>query len=140
VLPPRRAGARLPLLTPAAPPVLLAEPDSARALALDSVTFEGGPFKLTTPHNFIADRRVTLLARNVEFAPGESARQLVVRAEAAGGETLQLPVEHAGRVPGFPSHTQINARLTDGMTADGDSQVSVTLRGVTSNSVALAIR
>ena len=61
-------------------------------------------------------------------------------AAAAGGETLQLPVEHVGRVPGFPSLMQITVRLADGMTADGDFQVSVTLRGVTSNRVTLAIR
>ncbi|MET0646542.1 MAG: DUF3466 family protein [Pyrinomonadaceae bacterium] len=130
------------MLTPAAPPVLLTEPDSERALALDSVTFESGPFMLSTPHNFSADgrRRITLLARNVEFTPSESAQQLMVRAEGAGGETYQLPVEHAGRVPGFPSLTQLTVRLADGMTAGGDFQLSVTLRGATSNKATVGIR
>ena len=130
------------MLTPTGPPVLLTEPDSARALALDSVTFEGGPFTLSTPHNFSADarRRVTLLARNVELAPGESSQQLVVRAEGAGGETHQLPVEHLGRVRGFPSLTQITVRLADGMTGGGDFQLSLTLRGSASNKATLSIK
>jgi probable HAF family extracellular repeat protein len=130
------------MLTPAGPPVLLTEPDSARALALDSVTFESGPFTLSTPHNFSADgrRRVTLLARNVEFAPGESAQQLAVRADGAGGERYDLPVEHAGRVPGFPSLTQITVRLADGMNAGGGFQLSVILRGATSNKATVELR
>ena len=129
------------LLTPTAPPVLLTEPDSAMALALDSVTFERAPFTLSTAHNFSDDgrRRVTLLARNVEFAPGESAQQLSVRAEGAGGVTHLLTVEHVGRVRGFPSLTQITVRLADGMTAGGDFQLSLTLRNVVSNKATLSI-
>src|ERR1044072_327401 len=73
------------LLTPTQPLVLLTEPDSARALGLDSVTFERVPFTLAGAHNFSSDgrRRLTLLARNVEFAPGENAQQLLVRAEGS---------------------------------------------------------
>jgi probable HAF family extracellular repeat protein len=129
------------LLTPAAPPVLLTEPDSAAALALDSVTFERAPFTLSTAHNFSADgrRRVTLLARNVEFAPGEGPQQLSVRAEGVGGETHLLPVEHVGRVRGFPSLTQITVRLADGMTTGGDFQLSLTLRNAVSNKATLSI-
>ena len=63
-----------------------------------------------------------------------------MRAQAAGEGTLQLPVEHVGRVSGFPSLTQITVRLADGMSANRDFQVSVTQRGVTSNRVTLAIR
>ena len=129
------------LLTPTAPPVLLTEPDSAAALALDSVTFERAPLTLSTAHNFSADgrRRVTLLARNVEFAPGESAQMLSVRADGAGGASHLLTIEHVGRVPGFPSLTQITVRLADGMTAAGDYQLSLTLRGATSNKAPLSI-
>lgn len=128
------------MLTPAGPPVLLTEPDSATALALDSVTFERGPFTLASPHNFSLEgrRRLTLLARNVEFAPGEDAQQLSVRAEGPAGEPHLLPVEHVGRVPGFPSLTQINVRLTDDLAA-GDYQLSLTLRGATSNKATLSL-
>lgn len=129
------------LLTPSGPPVLLTEPDSARALALDSVTFERSPFTLSTAHNFSADgrRRVTLLTRNIEFAPGESAGQLAVRADAQGGETHTLSVEHVGRVPGFPSLTQITVRLADGMTQGGEFRLSLALRGASSNQATLAV-
>ncbi|HEX8337350.1 MAG TPA: DUF3466 family protein [Pyrinomonadaceae bacterium] len=129
------------LLTPTAPPVLLTEPDSAAALALDSVTFERAPFTLSSAHNLGADgrRRVTLLARNVEFAPGENAQQLAVRAEAPAGETHLLPIEHVGRVPGFPSLTQITVRLTDDLAAGGDFRLSLVLRGAASNQATLSI-
>ena len=129
------------LLTPAGPPVLLTEPGSAAALALDSVTFERGPFTLASAHNLGADgrRRVTLLARNVEFAPGENVQQLVVRAESPTGETHLLPIEHVGRVPGFPSLTQLTVRLVDGLAAGGDFQLSLVLRGAASNKATLSI-
>lgn len=129
------------MLTPAGPPVLLTEPDSARALALDSVTFERDPFTLSSLHNFSADgrRRVTLLARNVEFAQGESAQLLAVLAEGAGGETHNLAVEHVGRVRGFPSLTQITVRLADGMTAGGNFKLSLSLRGSVSNKATLGV-
>jgi probable HAF family extracellular repeat protein len=130
------------MLTPTEPVVLLTEPDSAKAVALDSVTFERDAFTVTTPRNFSADerRRVTLLARNVEFAPGETTQQLVVRAEDARGQTHQLPVEHAVRVRGFPSFAQITVRLTDALAAGGDFQLSVTFRGATSNKATLSIK
>ena len=130
------------LLTPTAPLVLLTEPDSAKALAFDSVTFERDAFTVKTSRNFSADglRRVTLLARNVEFAPGEAAQQVFVRAEDARGQTHQLPVEHVERVRGFPSFAQITIRLTDALAAGGDFQLSVTFRGATSNKAALSIK
>ena len=129
------------LLTPTQPLVLLTEPDSASALALDSVTFERGPFTLSSAHNFSSDgrRRITLLARNLEFAPGENVQQLSVRAEGPMGETHLLPIEQVGRVPGFPSLTQITVRLTDGLAAGGDFQLSLILRGTASNKATLRI-
>ena len=130
------------LLTPTEPAVLLTEPDSAKALALDSVTFERDAFTVATPRNFSPDgrRRITLLARNVEFAPGETAAQLAVRADDARGQTHQLPVEHVERVRGFPSFAQITVRLTDALSAGGDFQLSVAFRGATSNKATLTIK
>lgn len=130
------------LLTPTAPLVLLTEPDSDKALAFDSVTFERDAFTLTTPRNFSADgrRRVTLLARNVELAPGETAQQVVVRAEDARGQVHQLPVEHVARVRGFPSFAQITVRLIDALAPGGDFQLSVSFRGATSNKATVTVK
>lgn len=130
------------LLTPTEPLMLLTEPDSTKALALDSVTFERDAFTVASARNFSGDgrRRVTLLARNVELAPGETAQQVVVRAEDAGGQTHQLPVEHVARVRGFPALAQITVRLADALAAGGDFQLSVTFRGATSNKATLSIR
>jgi probable HAF family extracellular repeat protein len=128
------------MLTPAEP-VLLAEPDSSRALALDSVTFERDPFSLNSRHNFSADgrTRLTLIARNVEPPPGAGAQQLSARAEDAAGQTHPLAVEHVGRVPRFPALTQITVRLPDSL-AGGDFRLSVTLRGLTSNKVVVTVK
>jgi uncharacterized protein (TIGR03437 family) len=74
-----------------------------------------------------------------EACPGAAGKDLL-RAEGVGGETHLLPVEHVGRVPGFPSLTQITARLADGMTAGGDFQLSLTVRGSVSNKATVGIR
>jgi hypothetical protein len=71
--------------------------------------------------------------------PGEDAQQLSVRAEGPAGVTTLLPVEHVGRVPGFPALTQITVRLADGLNAGGDFQLSLTLRGASSNKATLSI-
>jgi probable HAF family extracellular repeat protein len=128
-------------LTPTEP-VLLTEPDSAKAIALDSVTFVRDPFPLSTAHNFSTDgrTRVTLIARNVEFAPNEGVQDLAVRAEGAEGVMHSMPVEHVGRVPGFPSLRQITVRLPDSMAAGGDFRLFVTLRGASSNVGTVSIR
>jgi probable HAF family extracellular repeat protein len=130
------------MLTPVEPVVLLTEPDSTKALALDSVTFERDAFSVKTPRNFSADgrRRVTLFARNVEFATGETAQQLSVQAEDGHGQTHLLPVEHVERVRGFPSFAQITVRLIDALSAGGDFHLSVTFRGATSNKTTLSIK
>ncbi|HEY9404326.1 MAG TPA: DUF3466 family protein [Pyrinomonadaceae bacterium] len=130
------------MLTPTEPVMLLTEPDSAKALALDSVTFERDAFTVTTARNFSTDgrRRVTLFARNVEFLPGETPQQIVVRAEDVRGQTHLLPVEHVQRVREFPSFAQITVRLTDALSTGKDYQLSVTFRGATSNKATISIR
>ena len=59
--------------TTAAPPVLLTEEDSWRAVALDSVTFVRDPFSQINNHNFSSDRRtrIVLFSPNIDLAAGE---------------------------------------------------------------------
>ncbi|MCA1567939.1 MAG: hypothetical protein LC803_20295 [Acidobacteria bacterium] len=130
------------MLTPSDHVMLLTEPGSGKALALDSVTFERDPFTLSTARNFSADgrRRITLFARNVEFVPNDGTLQLVVRAEGSDGATHQLAIEHVNIVPDLPSLTQITVRLPDGLAAGGEFQLSITSRGATSNKAPLSIK
>lgn len=128
-------------LNPSAAPTLLTEENLARAVALDSVTFVRDPFSLNTSHNFSPDRRtrVAVFAVDVELAPGESTSALTARAEASGGRIIPLPVEHVGKVEGFGWLTQINLRLPDELANAGEVRVSISLRGVTSNSVVVRL-
>lgn len=131
-------AARAFLLTPTTP-VLLTEPGADEALALDSVTRQRGPFRPTNPYNFSADgrTRLVLLARNVELLPGETALPLSVEATNAQGATFQLPVEHAGPVPGDRWLTQIVVGLTDALNGPADLRLRLLLRNATSNTATI---
>ena len=128
------------LLTPAAP-VLITEPDSGRAVALDSVTFVRDPFPVMSEHNFSADRRtrILLFARYVTQAPGEPSSVLTAQAEGPGG-LYPLPIEYFGPVPGLSWLTQIVVRLPDGLSGGGDLQVSIAFRGAASNKGTVSIK
>jgi hypothetical protein len=125
-----------------APPTLLTEGDSARALALDSVTLMSAPFPPTGEHNFSADRRtrVSLFATNVWLRPGESLSVITARAEDSRHVSYQLPVESVGRTPGFPWLTQVVVKLPTELAGAGDVRVSISVRGVVSNEVLLATK
>jgi hypothetical protein len=122
-------------------PALVTEANSARAIALDSVTLVRDPFPPVNPHNFSADQRtrVMLFARNVELQPGEGATAVTAQAEDAQGRVFQLPVEYVGRVRDFDWLTQIVVRLPDELAGAGDVLVSFTVRGVTSNRAVVSV-
>ncbi|MGH9900414.1 MAG: PQQ-dependent sugar dehydrogenase [Pyrinomonadaceae bacterium] len=122
-------------------PALLTEENSQRAAALASVTSLRDPFVLPAPFNFSADQRtrVMLFAVDLNLLPGEGASAVTVRAEGAQG-IYTLPVEHVGRVPNFDWLTQVTVRLPDEIAGAGDVQVSISLRGMTSNRALLTIR
>ena len=130
-----------PVPTPGDPPVLLTEGGGARAVALDSVTWLRGPFSVLTPHNFSADgrTRVMLFAANAELRPGEGASVVTAQAEDSQGRVYPLPVEYAGRVPGFSFLTQVNVRLPDELAGRGDVWVSLSVRGVVSNKALVSV-
>jgi hypothetical protein len=108
-----------------------------RAVALDSVTWIGGPFRVLTDHNFSADHhtRVILFTSDLGMTQPDST-QLIVR---AGG--VMLTVENVGPVVGVSgmSASYIIVRLPDGLPT-GDLPLVITLRGFDSlNSPTLSI-
>jgi len=116
--------------------LIIAEHNSDRVAAVDSVTLVRGPFAPTTNFNFSADHRtrITILI----FGLGLNSSDVsVVTVQAVG---LSLSVENIGPLtaPGF-SATYIVARLPEEIPA-GNWPLTVTVRGVaSSNSPFLAI-
>lgn len=127
---------------PPQPPALLIDETSGRAAALDSVLFTRDPLPIINTLNFSLDRRtrVTLFAVNAELNPGEGFSAVTAQAEDAQHMVHPLTVEFVGRVPNFDWLTQINIRLPDDLANAGDVWISISLRGVPSNSALFGIR
>ena len=122
------------LLTPTQP-LLLTEPNSTKAIVLESIAFFRDPFNLLTRHFLSPDRRtrLTILAQNIEIIPGENIPPPTVQAEDAQHQLIDLPVEFIGRVPGATWLTQITVRLPDQLNTAGEMQLRISYRGRTSN-------
>ena len=122
------------LLTPTQP-MLLTEPNTNKAIAVQSVMFLRDPFRIMTPHNLSSDTRtrLTIIVRNMETIAGESIAPPTVQAEDSLHRSISLPVEFVGKVPKAGWLTQIVVRLPDELDGAGDLQLSVSFRGRTSN-------
>lgn len=120
-------------------PVLATELNSQRAVALDTVLTMRDPFPITNDHYFGTDKRtrVSLFATNLELKQG-----LVITAQAVDPQQTvhQLQVEFVGGLPTFPGFTQIVVKLPDGITIAGDLQITITVRGKTSNVVLVGVK
>lgn len=124
-----------PTPTPQAP-TLLTEEGTNRAVALDSVTFVVGPFSKFGPHNFSFDQRtrVMLFTSNLGLGPSDNLSG-VLSVQIQGGSLL---IERVGAVPGLTDTSYIIVRL-DGASLGTNLPLTVTLRGVTSNTATIDI-
>ncbi|HEX7174659.1 MAG TPA: hypothetical protein VF240_05190, partial [Pyrinomonadaceae bacterium] len=141
-----------------AAPVLLTEGTGAttRAVAYESVSRSGEPFRVTAPVAWEPDSRtrVMLFAMNLSLLPGEGASALTADAEDAAGRRYPLKVEYVGKPPytefDVPNKAYrdvgqgwlfaIVLRLNDEMADDlGDVLVRINLHGVSSNRVRIRI-
>ena len=115
-------------------PMLISEPGSDSAVALDSVTLVRDPFPLTNIFNFSADHRTRLMlfGMNMALLPGDA---VTARAEDAALNVYPLTVEFVGPLPGADGVTQIVVRLRDNTPSGQTLFVSATLRGRTTNKV-----
>ncbi|HEX5873168.1 MAG TPA: PQQ-dependent sugar dehydrogenase [Pyrinomonadaceae bacterium] len=123
-------------------PVLMAEPNTDSAIALDSAILMRDPFPLTNLFNFSSDHRTRLMlfGMNLNLLPNETISAVTARAEDAGLNVFPLAVEFVGKVPGFDWLTQVNVRLPDNMPTNQTLLVSVSLRGKTTNKVRIRMR
>ncbi|HXC72660.1 MAG TPA: PQQ-dependent sugar dehydrogenase [Pyrinomonadaceae bacterium] len=123
-------------------PVLISEPNTDSAVALDSVTLVRDPFAVTNPFNFSTDQRTRLMlfGMNLDLLPGENSSAVTARLEDASQNAFPLTVEFVGKVPGFDWLTEVVVRLPDNTPVNQTLNVSVTLRGKTSNKVRVRMK
>ena len=122
-------------------PVLISEAASTRAIAIESVTFKGEPFPLTSTVAFSSDTRtrICVFAMNLELLPGEGANAFTADIQDAGGKLYPLQIEFMGQVPNFPGITMFIVRLADDIGDAGDVLLRLNLHGMASNRVRMAI-
>ena len=128
------------LLTPTQP-MIMTEPNSTKAVVVESVEFLRDAFSLQTPHPLSPDRRtrLTILARNIEIVAGENIPPPTVQAENAQHQFIDLSVEFVGKVPNATWLTQITVRLPDQLNAAGEIQLRISFRGRASNTGRITI-
>ncbi len=131
-----------PTPTPVIPPELLTNISTNRAVALHSVLQTAEPFPLLTPGNFSSDQRtrVTLFAKNIQLLPGETLSVISVSAVDTRNVAYILPVESASFVPGFDWLLAVMVRLPEDASLKGDLSITLSLRGVKSNTAVIGIR
>lgn len=116
-------------------PVVLTEPNSTRAIAVDSVAKMRDPFTINSPGLVGSDRRtrVIFFVLNLDLLAGEGAKALSVDAEDGAGKKYELTVEDVRDVPGFEGVKQLTVLLDPALDNVGDVLVRVNLHGVASN-------
>lgn len=122
-------------------PTLLTQPNSTRAIALESITLLSEPFAPTTVVPFSSDNRtrVMLFATNLGLLPGEGAAAVTAEAEDVSRTRHPLTVEYAGAVAGFEWMSAVIVRLNNNLGDGGDVLVGVTVHGLPSNRVRIGI-
>ena len=130
-----------PTSAAANPPVLVSQPTSTRAIAIDSLSFTSEPFALNSPYAAVSDRRtrVMLFALNLQLQPGENLSVVTADAEDAAHQHYDLPVEYVGPVPQQEWLSAVVLKLSDNLGDVGDVLVRVSYRGVNSNRVRIGI-
>lgn len=134
-------GALVSASAQTAPPLLISEPNSTRAIALESVTFETEPFVTTSPHSWNTDRRtrIMLFAVNLTLLPAEDVSSVTADAEDAAHRHYPLLIEYLGPVSGQPWLCALVVRLSDDLGDVGDVLVRISRNGIPSNRVRVGI-
>ncbi|HEX8190549.1 MAG TPA: IPT/TIG domain-containing protein, partial [Pyrinomonadaceae bacterium] len=124
-----------------APPRLLTEEGTGRAVALNSVTRVREPFEATTPYNLSADTRtrVLLFAADVDPTAIGNISLVAAQAEDTQNRTYPLAVEFVGAVPGQDWLTQVIVILPAELANAGEVRVRLSVRGKSSNKAPLNI-
>jgi len=123
-------------------PVLLTANDSDRAIALELTTFIADPFPIT--NTFLSDgrnrTRIILFGTDLGLLPGEDVEAITAEAVDAAQVRYPLRVEYVNTLPDLPTVYQIVVRLNRELEDSGEVLVSISVHGLTSNKVRIAIQ
>jgi hypothetical protein len=125
--------------------VLLNEQNSSRGLAVDPVFHTKETFAINTGdlpfYSSDHTNRIVVFAVGLKLAAGENASAVTATAEEAGGTIRPLTVEFVGQVPNMNNWlTQVVLKLNNQITTAQDIKVRITVHGVTSNFVLVAVK
>ena len=122
-------------------PVLLVQPNTTRAVVLESISQLGEPFLLTSSLPFGSDgrTRITVFAWNAQLNAGETVSAYSADVQDASGRFYPLTIENAVSVPGVSGITMLVLRLNDGLGDVGDVLLRIGLHGLQSNRVRVGI-
>jgi Tol biopolymer transport system component len=125
------------VLTDPAPPsaiVLATQPNSDRAIALNTSNLMAEPFKLTTPINFGSDTqtRVSFFLSGVQFNACQGTTSLFFQATDSQQHSASGSVEGVFKLPGDNPYLQMSVPLPQGLVY-GDLLMSFTLGNLTTN-------
>jgi hypothetical protein len=139
----QRIDVNLVPVNPAPAPVLLTRTDNLRAAALDSVSLMREPFTVMSTSNL--DRsdprtRLTLFAYYLELKNGEAWSAITAQAQDSHNAVYDLPIETIKDVPDYTWIKQVTVKLPEELKGSGDVSVSISLRGVASNSALINIQ
>jgi hypothetical protein len=121
--------------------VLFTEPNSQRAVALDSVTFVRDPFSFTAANNLSSDARtrVMLFSPSLSLWPGDTASSLSARAEDPQHRFYPVEVEFVAAIPQINPVTEIVFRIPDDVKTADSFWITVTYRGAASNKALIVL-
>lgn len=127
--------------TAARPLVLISEPTSTRAIALESVTSSHEPFALTSAILWGSDRRTRIMffALNLNLPASGDLSGLTADAEDELHRHYDLKVEYVGAIPGQTWMSAVIVRLNDGVGDVGDVLVRIVNSCQASNRVRVGI-
>ncbi|MBD0371977.1 MAG: DUF1800 family protein, partial [Pyrinomonadaceae bacterium] len=122
-------------------PVLLTDPASTRAIALESVTLQREPFSPRQRLQIGTDNHthIILFAMNTGLLQGEGANAVTADAEDAAHNVYPLKVVMITPVSGYEWMSEVVLRLSDQMADAGDVLVRINIHGMTSNRVRVGI-
>jgi uncharacterized protein (DUF1800 family) len=122
-------------------PTILTDAASTRAIAFEAVTYRKEPFPLTMPVPFSADtrNRLAFFVMNLDLLAGEGANALTADAEDASHHHYTFTVENVTPMPGYEWMSQVTVRLSDDIGDTGDVLFRLSLHGVSTNRVRVAI-
>ena len=123
-------------------PNLLTVTYSDRAVALELTQLVTGPFPLTT--TLLSDgrnrTRIIVFGTDLGLLPGEDAEAVTAEAEDAAHVRYPLRVEFVRLLPDLPHIYQIVLRLNRELDDAGEVLVNVSVHGLPSNKVRVAIQ